>query len=321
MLDVTMPAPQLRGVMEKLRDSMSGVVRGKETVVRQVVRALAAGGHVLVEDLPGLGKTTLAYALARATDCAFTRVQFTSDLLPSDVIGVPVYEEQAGAFVFKKGPVFTSILLADEINRTTPKTQSALLEVMERGKVTVDGQTYAVPRPFMVVATQNPVDWEGTFPLPESQLDRFLMRLEMGYADFENEVEILAEGRTRYDSLEMDPVVRREEVLELQRFVPRVYVEASVLEFLVRIGHLTREAEAFRAGVSTRGLLALKLAAQATALGEGRAFVIPEDVLTVATEVLGHRLSLKQTVEGAQEERAAVVALLRELVERADPPL
>ncbi len=185
------PAPKIRSTLELLKANIGKVIKGKDDVIDQVLICLIAPGHVLIEDVPGLGKTTMAYCLARSIDCSFSRVQFTSDLLPSDVIGVSVYDEQIKEFVFKRGPIFTNILLADEINRTTPKTQSALLEVMDRGKVSVDGQTYAVTAPFMVVATQNPVDFEGTFPLPESQMDRFLMRLRMGYQEFYNEMEIL----------------------------------------------------------------------------------------------------------------------------------
>ena len=180
----TIPAPKIRNTLEGLKTNIRRVIKGKDDVIDQVLICMVASGHLLIEDLPGLGKTTLAYCLARSIDCSFSRIQFTSDLLPSDVIGVSVYDEQIKEFVFKRGPIFSNILLADEINRTTPKTQSALLEVMDRAKVSVDGQTYSVGSPFMVFATQNPVDYEGTFPLPESQMDRFLMRLEMGYPEY-----------------------------------------------------------------------------------------------------------------------------------------
>src|SRR5471032_266608 len=193
--------------LDRLRESMRQSIKGKDDIIDQVLVCLVAGGHLLIEDLPGVGKTTLAYSLARSMDCAFSRIQFTSDLLPSDVTGVAIYDETVKEFVFKKGPVFANVVLADEINRATPKTQSALLEVMDRGKVTVDGEAHAVGIPFMVVATQNPVDYEGTFPLPQSQMDRFLMRLQMGYPQPGDELEILRAPRLGYDAIALNPVV------------------------------------------------------------------------------------------------------------------
>src|SRR3954468_2569835 len=268
---------EAKQVLERLRANMRLTIRGKDEVIDQVMVCLVAGGHLLIEDLPGVGKTTLAYSLARSMDCAFSRIQFTSDLLPTDVTGVAIYDETVKEFVFKKGPVFANIVLADEINRATPKTQSALLEVMDRARVTVDGLAHAVGSPFMVFATQNPVDYEGTFPLPESQMDRFLMRLQMGYPAANDELEILRTVRGGYDGIEMTAVVSRDEVVTLQKTAAKVFVEDSVLEYILKIVGATRTEADFRAGVSVRGGIALRMAAQAKALVNGRDFVLPDD--------------------------------------------
>jgi MoxR-like ATPase len=316
-------APQVtaaRETLQRLRTSMRASIRGKDGVVDQVLTALVAGGHVLIEDLPGVGKTTLAYALARSMDCAFSRVQFTSDLLPSDVTGVAIYDETIKEFVFKKGPVFANIVLADEINRATPKTQSSLLEVMDRGKVTVDGQAHSVGAPFMVFATQNPVDYEGTFPLPESQMDRFLMRLHMGYPQASDELEILRSTRHGYDAIALEAVVTRSDILQLQQLAAHVFIEDSVLDYILRIVGATRTEADFRAGVSVRGGLALKHAAQARALLEGRDFVVPEDVFMLVGPVLAHRLTLVRPVGDGMEERRLVVATLKRIVASITQP-
>src|SRR6201746_2667222 len=218
-----------RAALERLKVNMRATIKGKDDVIEQSLVCLVAGGHLLIEDLPGVGKTTLAYALARSMDCTFSRIQFTSDLLPGDVTGVAIYDETAKEFVFKPGPIFASVVLADEINRATPKTQSALLEVMDRARVTVDGVAHAVGSPFMVFATQNPVDYEGTFALPESQMDRFLMRLQMGYPQPADELEILRIARTSYDAIALNAVITRADVLGLQALVAQVFVEDSVL--------------------------------------------------------------------------------------------
>jgi MoxR-like ATPase len=279
-----------------------------------VLVCLAAGGHLLIEDLPGVGKTTLAYALARSMDCTFSRIQFTSDLLPGDVTGVAIYDETAREFVFKPGPIFASVVLADEINRATPKTQSALLEVMDRARVTVDGVAHAVGSPFMVFATQNPVDYEGTFPLPESQMDRFLMRLQMGYPQPADELEILRIARTSYDAIALTPVVTRDEVLRIQALAPQVFVEDSLLDYILRIVTATRSEAEFKTGVSVRGGLALRTAAQARALVYGRDFVLPDDVMELVTPILSHRLALARQTSDALEERRAVVTVLRRIL-------
>ena len=300
--------------LDRLRESMRVSIKGKDDVIEQVLVCLVAGGHLLIEDLPGVGKTTLAYALARSMDCPFSRIQFTSDLLPGDVTGVAIYDETAKEFVFKPGPIFASVVLADEINRATPKTQSALLEVMDRARVTVDGVAHAVGSPFMVFATQNPVDYEGTFPLPESQMDRFLMRLQMGYPQPADEMEILRLARTSYDAIAVNAVVTRAEVLRLQAMVPQVFVEDSVLDYILRLVTATRSESEFKAGVSVRGGLALRTAAQARALVLGRDFVLPDDVQALVTPILAHRLALARQTSEALEERHAVIAVLRRIV-------
>lgn len=311
------PAAQITDAklaLDRLRANMRRTIRGKDDVLEQVLVCLVAGGHLLIEDLPGVGKTTLAYSLARSMDCVFSRIQFTSDLLPSDVTGVAIYDETVKEFVFKRGPVFANVVLADEINRATPKTQSALLEVMDRARVTVDGEPHPVGPPFMVFATQNPVDYEGTFPLPESQMDRFLMRLRMGYPEAGDELEILRTARGGYDAIALNPVVTRTEILALQSLVHEVFIEDTVLDFILRIVAATRTETEFRAGVSVRGGVALRCAAQARALVHGRDFVLPEDVVELVATVFTHRLAMARQTSDALEERRAVSAALKRIV-------
>jgi MoxR-like ATPase len=319
----SIPAPRVKETLQRIKDNIGRIIRGKDDVVDHVLTTLVAGGHLLLEDLPGLGKTTLAYCLARSLDCQFSRIQFTSDLLPSDILGVSIYDENLREFVFKKGPLFANIVLADEINRTTPKTQSSLLEVMDRGKISIDGQTHAVGQPFMVFATQNPVDYEGTFPLPESQMDRFFMRLQMGYPTVEAEMLILqsATSRRNYDMLELEPVASRAEIMEIQNYTPQVYVEDSVLEYILKIVGATRTEAEFLAGISTRGSLALKLAAQAAALCSGRAFVVPSDVLQVVKPVCVHRLALRAAAADSLEERRLTEGILAQILDRIPMPV
>ncbi|MBL9211587.1 MAG: MoxR family ATPase [Opitutaceae bacterium] len=311
---------EARQALDRLRANMRLTIRGKDDVIDQVMICLVAGGHLLIEDLPGVGKTTLAYSLARSMDCVFTRIQFTSDLLPGDVTGVAIYDETVKEFIFKKGPVFANVVLADEINRATPKTQSALLEVMDRARVTVDGEAHPVGSPFMVFATQNPVDYEGTFPLPESQMDRFLMRLRMGYPEPEDEREILRHARGGYDAIVLNPVVTRTEILALQALAHQVFVEDSVLEFILRIVAATRTEAEFRTGVSVRGGVALRTAAQARALLHQRDFVLPEDVAELVGPVFTHRLAMARQTSDALEERRAVTAALKRIVGSIPPP-
>ncbi|MEI7566982.1 MAG: MoxR family ATPase [Opitutaceae bacterium] len=303
-----------RATLERLKANMRLTIKGKDEVIEQALICLLASGHLLIEDLPGVGKTTLAYALARSLDCTFSRIQFTSDLLPTDVIGVSIYDESVKEFIFKPGPVFANIVLADEINRATPKTQSALLEVMDRSKVTVDGSAHAVGDPFMVVATQNPVDYEGTFSLPESQLDRFLMRLTMGYPQRDDELAILRSARLGYDAIAVNPVVTRAEVLTMQALVGKIFVEDSVLDYLLRLITATRTEGEFKAGVSVRGGLALRVAAQARALLHGRDFMLPADIQFLAGPILAHRLSLARPTADAREESRTMLAALHRII-------
>ncbi len=276
--------------LDEIIASISSVLMGKEPEVRIALACLLAKGHLLIEDLPGLGKTTLANAIARVLGLEFNRVQFTSDLLPADIVGVSVYEKNEGAFRFLRGPVFCQLLLADEINRTTPKTQSALLEAMAEGQVTVEGQTRSLPEPFFVIATQNPIQHSGTFPLPESQLDRFLMRLSLGYPDLASEKDILTGGDPRVRLGELSPLLSIEELLDLQAEVDNVNVAEPLVDYLQRLIQFTRTSEVFEYGLSPRAGLAILQSAKAISLLDGRAFVIPEDIQAVFPAVANHRL-------------------------------
>jgi len=271
-------------------DNVARVIVGKDDVIELCLVALLCEGHVLLEDVPGIGKTTLAKALARSVGCTFKRIQFTPDLLPSDVTGVLYFNQKSQEFEFRPGPVMAQIVLADEINRATPRTQSSLLEAMQERQVTVDVETLRLPRPFMVLATQNPIELEGTFPLPEAQVDRFLMRLALGYPDRAEENDILLRYE-RDDPLDgLEPVIQAEDLLAMQRQVRGVHVEGSVREYIVDVVRATREHAAVELGVSPRGSLALYNTAQALAALRGRDFVVPDDVKTLAPVVLTHRL-------------------------------
>jgi MoxR-like ATPase len=308
--------------IDTLRGAVEGVIKGKPEAVRLAVVTLLAGGHLLIEDVPGVGKTTLAQALARALDCTFQRIQFTSDLLPSDVIGLSVYDERAGSFDFKPGPIFANVVLADEINRTTPKTQSALLEAMAEGHVTVEGTTYRLKAPFMVVATQNPVEHHGTYPLPESQVDRFMLRLTIGYPAGEVEKEILRD-REHGDPLDsLRAVMAGEEVVELQRAVAGVRVDDALVDYLMSIVAATRASEMLDLGVSPRGTLALFRAAQALALTEGRPFCVPDDVKRLVLPVFAHRLVVNSRFSSSFHRRSdEAEAALREIMKAVSVPL
>ena len=271
-------------------DNVESAVLGKRHVVRLALTCLVSGGHLLVEDLPGTGKTMLARALAKSLDCTFARIQFTPDLLPSDVTGVTVYDQAHGQFSFHAGPIFHSVVLADEINRASPKTQSALLEVMEEGHVTVDGQTHDVGSPFMVIATQNPIEQAGTYQLPEAQLDRFLMRTSVGHPDAESTEALLAESRVRDRASGLGPVVGTHEITQMTRLADMVHVDRAIIRYVRELTEASRDVPDVRIGLSTRGSLAWIRSAKAWALAEGRGHVVPEDVATMAHPVLGHRL-------------------------------
>jgi len=300
--------------IKPLIDAVSKIYVGKPEVVRLTVATLIARGHLLIEDVPGIGKTLLGVALARAFGVSFRRIQFTNDLLPSDILGLSVFDPKDGRFDFKPGPIFSHVLLADEINRSTPKTQSALLEAMSEGQVTIDGKTHALPDPFLVIATQNPVEYHGTFPLPEAQLDRFLMRVRLGYPSHDEEMRILRERDRPPSAEDMKPVLEREEVLALQRRVDAVRVDEAIMDYAVRLSAATREAKGARLGLSPRGTLALVRAARAWAVSEGRDHCLPDDVKAVAIPVAAHRLLLDTSLYGVArvaEAEQTVADLLR----------
>jgi MoxR-like ATPase len=280
----------MKEALEEVTRRAGEIVLGKRHTIRLALACLVARGHLLIEDLPGVGKTTLAHVLAQLLGLRFNRIQFTSDLLPADILGVAVYERNTGEFRFHPGPVFAQVVLADEINRATPKAQSALLEAMEERQVTVEGDTRALPEPFFVIATQNPLQQVGTFPLPESQLDRFLMRLEMGYPDRDAERELLR-GADRRDLLaDLQPALAPEALLSMQQAVPRVHVSEPLLDYVQALLDKTRRGGLYRGGLSPRAGLALLRGAQAWATLEGRDHVLPEDIQTVLPAVVGHRL-------------------------------
>jgi len=303
-------------LIHRLEENVSRALVGKSAVVRLAVVGLVARGHLLIEDVPGVGKTTLAAALARSIGAGFQRIQFTSDMLPSDVLGVSVWEPKLGEFVFKPGPLFTNIVLADEINRTTPKTQSSLLEAMNEAQVSLDHSTYPLPRPFMVLATQNPREYEGTFPLPESQLDRFLLRIRVGYPEMADEKEVLR-GSSAPMPARLEPVLAVDEVLMLQDAAERVRAEESVLDYLVALVAATRRSPLLSLGVSPRGSLALLRAARAWALADGRDYLLPDDIKNLAVSALAHRVMLRARLgapgAGGMDAEAAVRAIVQEI--------
>jgi len=279
--------------LRQLQCTIDSVIKGKSEAVKMAIVTLLARGNLLIEGVPGVGKTTLAFALAKAMDCSFQRIQFTSDLMPTDIIGVSIYNPESKQFEFKQGPVFSNIVLADEINRTNPKTQSALLEAMNEKKVSVERKTFILPEPFMIMATQNPMEFHGTFPLPESQLDRFMMHIKLGYAAPEHE-RLAVRGQTSFDLLDkIVHVVTKGEIVAMQADADRVVADDSVLDYLMTIITETRRHEKIRLGVSTRGAQFFLKAAKAHAYYEGRDYVIPDDIKTLAPLVLGHRLILK----------------------------
>ena len=305
-------------ICQTIQDNIARVFVGRERVVRLLLAAVLADGHVVIEDVPGLGKTLLAKAMARSMGGVFKRIQFTPDLLPADVTGFNVYHQHTGQFTYQPGPVMANVLLADEINRAMARTQAGLLESMEERQVTVDGKTHALPGPFLVLATQNPIELEGTFPLPEAQLDRFLMKIRLGYPDMDGEVDILSRFQTGDPLAELQPVTAPERIVETQRACRHVHVSDPVKMYIAKIVRATREDPAVLYGVSPRGSLALMRAAQAGAALSGRAFVLPDDVKDMAEPVLAHRLILKdeERLRGGSPEEC-----LPGIINRITPPV
>jgi len=321
MPEQTSKASEIGSRIRELQQAIETVVLGKSEPVKLALVCLLANGHLLIEDVPGVGKTTLAHALAMVFDCSFRRIQFTSDLLPSDILGVSVFNQSNQSFEFRHGPVFANVVLADEINRTTPKTQSALLEAMSEGQVSVDSKTYPLPAPFMVVATQNPIEHHGTYPLPESQLDRFLLRIRMGYPEGDAEKDILRQ-RNHMPKLErLQPIVRSEDIIEAQSQVTQVHMDESLLDYVMAIVEATRRSEYLLIGVSPRGSLALHRSAQALAYYQGRDYCIPDDIKQLVLPVLAHRVVVSSKYSSPHKRSEEAEAILAEILHNIDVPL
>ena len=305
--------------IDSIRRAIGSVFIGNTDAIDRVICCMLARGHLLIEDVPGVGKTILAAAIAKAVRCSFSRIQLTPDMLPTDLLGVSIYDRQSGGFVFKRGPIFANIVLADEINRTTPRTQSALLEAMNESRVSIDGQVHRLDQPFVVIATQNPYDFEGTYPLPENQLDRFLMRLSLGYPSPEDERRILETrpATTVLDTLE--PVLSREDLVELQTLTDAVSIDRSILDYIVSFATATRKDDRLRLGLSPRASLALAQAARATALFHGREYVVPEDVLDNIHAVCSHRVIARAAPEGSR--LAGTEQILTSIVQSLESPV
>ena len=314
----TAAASAIRGVAERVRENIARVIVGKDKVIDLVLVALISGGHILIEDVPGIGKTTLAKSIASSVGCQFKRIQFTPDVMPSDITGINFYNQKQGEFEFRPGPIIANIVLADEINRATPRTQSALLEAMEERQVTVEGVTVPLPAPFLVIATQNPIELEGTFPLPEAQLDRFFLRIRLGYPDEADEEAILLRFEDHSPLADLQPVVTAEELVQLGRQVSRVFCEPSVRRYVVQVVQATRHHPAYELGASPRGSLSLLRGARALAAIRGRDYVLPDDVKFLAPYVLTHRaiLSSQSRLRGRDAE-----AVLQEVLDSVPVPV
>lgn len=309
-MTLSLSPPEVAAAVRRLEENVARVVRGKPEAIRLSLVCLMARGHVLLEDVPGVGKTTLAQALARSLGLEYQRIQFTSDLLPSDIIGVSIFNQRREAFEFVRGPLFANIVLADEINRATPKTQSALLEAMSERRVSVERQRHALPEPFLVLATQNPHEYIGTFPLPESQLDRFEMSLRLGYPPRREERELLLSGGVERTLAELPAVLGPDELAALQRLVPEVRLVEKIADYVLELCEATRRGEEFQLGVSTRAAQGLCRAAQALAICEGRDFVVPDDVQRLVVPVLGHRVVLRRGSGSGDPARRALEQLV-----------
>lgn len=304
-----------------LHGNIERVIRGKSDVVTLAMVTLLARGHLLIEDVPGVGKTTLAHSFARSLSCTFRRIQFTSDLLPSDIIGLSLFNSVSREFEFRPGPVFANIVLADEINRTTPKTQSSLLEAMNDAQVSVDNHTHPLPRPFMVIATQNPIEHHGTYPLPESQLDRFMIRAHMGYPDVEDEKSIVTSAQSAGRADALSPVLSAEDVASLQDAASRVTIDDALTDYLLAIVTATRSRPDVDLGVSTRGAVFLYRAAQAMALIEGRDYALPDDVKRLVVPVFAHRIVVNPGVESFDPRTDDAKEILRDILDQVPVPL
>ncbi len=311
------PDPGMLEPLARLRENISKVLFGNAAAIDRVCCCLLARGHLLIEDVPGVGKTVLATALARSVDCAFSRIQLTPDMLPSDVLGVSIYDKASGEFTYKRGPIFANIVLADEINRTPPRTQSALLEAMNEATVSVDGRVLPLDQPFMVIATQNPFDFEGTYLLPENQLDRFLMRISLGYPTPEEEARVLDVRPSGHQLHELKPVLTRVEVMDLQSRVDQVKIDKALLDYIVKFANATRTHPALLHGLSPRGSLSLAQAARATALFRGRTYAVPEDIVDNIVPVCAHRV-VTRAVGGAGP--GTVEHALRDVLETVPSP-
>lgn len=307
--------------IKSLQSAIEQVIKGKTETVKLALVALIARGHLLIEDVPGIGKTTLSNALARALDLSFQRIQFTSDLLPSDVIGLSMYNQRSGVFEWKAGPIFANIVLADEINRATPKTQSALLEAMAEGQVTIEGVTRQLPMPFMVVATQNPTEHHGTYPLPESQLDRFMLRLHVGYPNQDDERKILRDRERRNPLESVRSVMSEADVLELQDFASEVRVDDILVDYLLQIVNQTRENETIELGISPRGTLALFRSAQALALIEGRDYCIADDIKRLVLPCFAHRIMISSRYTNVTRRTHEAEQILKEILQNTKVPI
>ena len=307
----------VKGIATAIVENVEKVIIGKRAEVELALIALICKGHALIEDVPGVGKTMLAKSIARSLGCVFKRIQFTPDLLPSDITGVSIYNQKTGDFEFREGPIIAQVVLADEINRATPKTQSALLEVMEERQITVDGVTHVVPEPFLVMATQNPIEYEGTFPLPEAQLDRFILRITLGYPSTEEELSIIVQQQIAHPIDELEQVVDVPQVLELQKAAREVYVDTLIRQYIVNLAHATRSHETTYLGASPRGSLGLFRAAQALALIDGRDYVLPDDAKRLAEPVLAHRIIVSPA---ARMRDASGRSVVQELLERVPVP-
>ena len=305
--------------LEQLRTNIQKIYLGNQSVVDKLIVCLLARGHALIEDVPGVGKTILATAMARSLDCSITRLQLTPDMVPSDVLGVTIWDQQRSEFIFKPGPIFSNIILADEINRTTPRTQSALLEAMNEGQVSIDGQTHKLIQPFIVIATQNPFEFEGTYFLPESQLDRFLMRLNLGYPSPEDEARILTINPSRTALNDLEPVMTANDLVELQENVTKIRIDPALTDYIIKIANATRENEQLQIGVSPRGTLALTQAAKATALMHKRDYVVPEDITSNVIPVCAHRVISKNYMHDA--DGVATHRIMQQILETVPSPV